>query len=133
VSTDDGDTWERRESPYPGSLFGVTGTGKANEILAFGLRGNMLFSADLGESWRMVPNNAGATLNNGAVTDDGRITLVGNGGTVLMSDNGAESFKEYFRDDRAGVMSVVPVSGANLLIVGEAGVKMTDARGKNLQ
>tara|TARA_R110000824_G_scaffold80513_5_gene202492 strand:+ start:194 stop:1288 length:1095 start_codon:yes stop_codon:yes gene_type:complete len=133
VSVDNGDTWERRESPYQGSLFGVIGTGEVNEILAFGLRGNMLFSTDLGKSWRLVPNSAGATLNDGAVADDGRITLVGNGGTVLMSSNGADSFREYFRDDRDGVMSVIPVSGTNLLIVGEGGVKITDARGKNLQ
>lgn len=133
VSVDNGATWERRESPYPGSLFGVIGTGQVNEILAFGLRGNMLFSTDLGKNWRTVPNSAGATLNDGAVTDDGRITLVGNGGAVLMSSNGADSFREYFRNDRAGIMSVVPVSGTNLLVVGESGVKITDARGKNLQ
>ncbi|WP_292273709.1 YCF48-related protein [Marinobacter sp.] len=133
VSVDDGDTWERRESPYQGSLFGVIGTGQVNEILAFGLRGNMLFSTDLGKSWRMVPNSAGATLNDGVVADDGRITLVGNGGTVLMSGNDADSFREHFRSDRAGIMSVVPVSGTNLLIVGESGVTITDARGKNLQ
>lgn len=133
VSVDGGDTWERRESPYPGSLFGVIGTGQVNEILAFGLRGNMLFSTDLGKSWRTVPNSAGATLNDGVVTDDGRITLVGNGGAVLMSGNGADSFREHFRNDRAGGMSVVPVSGTHILIVGENGAKITDARGKNLQ
>ena len=133
VSVNGGDTWEQRESPYEGSLFGVIGTGQVNEILAFGLRGTMLFSTDLGKSWRMVPNSAGATLNDGAVAEDGRITLVGNGGTVLMSSNGADSFREHFRSGRSGIMSVVPVSGTNLLIVGESGVKVTDARGKNLQ
>ncbi|GGE76199.1 hypothetical protein GCM10011533_30760 [Streptosporangium jomthongense] len=133
VSVDGGDTWERRESPYEGSLFGVIGTGKVNEILAFGLRGNMLFSTDLGNHWRMVPNSAGATLNDGTVADDGRIILVGNGGTVLVSGNGAESFREYFRSDRDGLMSVVPVSGTNLLLVGESGATITDGRGKNLQ
>ncbi|MDN6319104.1 MAG: YCF48-related protein [Marinobacter sp.] len=133
VSVNGGDTWERRESPYPGSLFGVIGTGQVNEILAFGLRGNMLFSTDLGKNWHMVPNSAGATLNGGAVADDGRITLVGNGGTVLMSGNGADSFREHFRSDRAGIMGVVPISGTHLLIVGESGAKITDARGKNLQ
>lgn len=133
VSDDNGDTWTRRESPYPGSLFGVTGTGKVNEILAFGLRGNMLFSPDLGMTWRMVPNSAGATLNSGFVADDGRITLVGNGGVVLMSSDGAESFGDHFRSNREGIMSVVPVSDTHLLIVGEGGVTLTDAHGKNLQ
>lgn len=133
VSVDGGDSWEKRESPYEGSLFGAIGTGQVNEILAFGLRGNMFLSTDLGRSWKIVPNEAGATLNDGAVADDGRITLVGNGGTVLMSTNGGESFRPYSRNDREGVMDVVPVSGTNLLIVGEGGVKHTDARGKNLQ
>ncbi len=133
VSVDGGQTWERRESPYEGSLFGVIGTGQVNEILAFGLRGNMLFSSDLGKSWRVVPSTADATLNDGIVVDDGRIILVGNGGVVLTSGNGAESFREYFRSDREGVMSVVPVSGTGLLIVGEGGATKTDARGKNLQ
>ena len=133
VSVDGGETFQRRESPYEGSLFGVIGTGQVNEILAFGLRGNMLFSTDLGKSWRMIPNSAGATLNNGAVAEDGRITLVGNGGAVLLSTDGAETFRENFRSDRDGVMSVVPISGTDLLLVGEGGVKITDARGKNLQ
>ncbi|MBL3557559.1 photosystem I reaction center subunit IV [Marinobacter sp. JB05H06] len=133
VSVDGGESWEKRESPYEGSLFGAIGTGQVNEVLAFGLRGNMFLSTDLGKSWKVVPNEAGATLNNGAVSDDGRITLVGNGGTVLMSTNGGTSFRPYSRDDREGVMDVVPLSGTNLLIVGEGGVKHTDARGKNLQ
>lgn len=133
VSVDGGESWEKRESPYEGSLFGAIGTGQVNEVLAFGLRGNMFLSTDLGKNWKVVPNEAGATLNDGAVADDGRITLVGNGGTVLMSTNGGESFRPYSRDDREGVMDVVPVSGTNLVIVGEGGVKHTDARGKDLQ
>ena len=133
VSVDGGDSWERRESPYEGSLFGAIGTGNVNEILAFGLRGNIFFSSDLGRSWKVVPSESDATLNDGTVSEDGRITLVGNGGAVLMSTNGGDTFRPYFRDDREGVMDVVPVSGTNLLIVGEGGVKHTDARGKNLQ
>jgi photosystem II stability/assembly factor-like uncharacterized protein len=133
VSVDNGDTWEMRESPYEGSLFGALGTGNMNEILVFGLRGNTFMSTDLGRSWKVVPNEGGATLNNGAVAEDGRITLVGNSGAVLMSTNGGESFRPYFRDDREGVMDVVPLSGTDLLILGEGGVKFTDARGRNPQ
>ena len=132
VSVDGGESWEKRESPYDGSLFGVTGTGRVNEVLAFGLRGNTLLSTDLGRSWTMVPNEGGATLNNAAVAEDGRITLVGNGGAVLMSTNTGESFRPYFRNDREGVMGVVPLPGTNLLLVGEGGVEITDARGRNL-
>ena len=132
VSVDNGDTWERRESPYDGSLFGVMGTGKVNEVLAFGLRGNTMLSTDLGRSWTMVANEGGTTLNNGSVADDGRVTLVGNSGAVLMSSNGGVSFRAHFRNDREGVMGVVPLSGTNLLLVGEGGVMITDSRGRDL-
>jgi len=133
VSEDNGDTWERRESPYEGSLFGALGTGNEDEVLVFGLRGNTLKSTDLGETWEIVPNEGGATLNDGAVGDDGRIILVGNSGAVLSSTDGGETFRPYFRDDREGVMDVVPLSGTELMIIGEGGVNFTDALGKNLQ
>ncbi|WP_250829594.1 WD40/YVTN/BNR-like repeat-containing protein [Marinobacter sediminum] len=132
VSVDGGESWERRESPYPGSLFGVTGTGGVNEILAFGLRGTLMFSTDLGSSWKMVNTGSTATLNDG-VTEDSRIVLVGNGGAVLTSGDSGDTFREYLRNDRQGVMSVVPVSGTNLLLVGEGGAELTAAQGKNLQ
>ncbi len=132
VSVDQGETWERRESPYPGSLFGVVGTGRVNEVLAFGLRGTLMFSSDLGKSWSMVTTVSTATLNDGASQKD-RIILVGNGGAVLTSGNGGDTFREYLRDDRQGVMSVVPVSGTDLLLVGEGGAQKADAKGKNLQ
>lgn len=132
VSVDQGETWERRESPYPGSLFGVVGTGRVNEVLAFGLRGTLMFSSDLGKSWSMVTTGSTATLNDGASQKD-RIILVGNGGAVLTSGNGGDTFREYLRDDRQGVMSIVPVSGTDLLLVGEGGAQKADAKGKNLQ
>lgn len=133
VSEDGGQTWEPRESPYEGSLFGVTGTGRVNEILTFGLRGNMLFSSDLGKSWKVVSSTADATLNDGIVIEDGRIIVVGNGGAILTSGSSSDSFRDYYREDREGVMSIVPVSDTRLLIVGEGGATLTDARGKNLQ
>lgn len=132
VSIDAGETWERRESPYPGSLFGVIGTGRVNEVLAFGLRGTLMYSSDLGKSWSVVNTGSTATLNDGAAEGD-RVILVGNGGAVLTSGNGGDTFREYLRDDRQGVMGVVPVSDTNLLLVGEGGVKHADSQGKNLQ
>lgn len=132
VSVDRGASWERRESPYPGSLFGVTGTGSVNEIMAFGLRGTLLHSTDLGRSWTTINTGSTATLNDG-VAKDSRIILVGNSGAVLTSGNGGDTFREYLRDDRLGLMSVVPISGTDLLLVGEGGVTTADAKGKNLQ
>ncbi|WP_228152483.1 MULTISPECIES: WD40/YVTN/BNR-like repeat-containing protein [Marinobacter] len=132
-SVDGGETWELRDSPYTGSLFGVTGTGQVNEVLAFGLRGNVLRSTDIGRSWVTVANDNGATLNGSAVASDGRISLVGNGGVVLMSTDAGQTFSEHVRSDREGIMDAVPISGNRLLLLGEGGVKLTDARGRNPQ
>ena len=132
VSTDNGDTWEAQESPYTGSLFGVIGTGNVNEILTYGLRGNIFLSTNLGRSWTTLTNEAGATLNGGTVAKDGRIVLVGNGGVVLSSTDGGESFRSYFRSDREGLMTVLPVAENRLLLLGESGVVTADALGKNL-
>ena len=132
VSDDNGDTWEKRESPYSGSLFGVSGTGDDNEMLVFGLRGNTLRSGDLGQSWQTVSSPGNATLNQAAIAKNGRITLVGNGGAVLFSNDGADGFQVHFRNDREGVMAVLPLAEDRLLLFGEGGVKATDARGQNL-
>lgn len=132
VSVDNGESWEKRESPYPGSLFGVMGTGRVNEILAFGLRGTLMFSSDLGKSWSIVNTGSSATLNDGAADGD-RIVLVGNEGTVLTSGNSGDTFRESLLEDREGLMGVVPLADTNLLLVGEHGAKRTDADGKKLQ
>lgn len=132
VSTDNGDTWEAQDSPYTGSLFGVIGTGDVNEILTYGLRGNIFLSTNLGRNWSTITNDAGATLNGGTVAEDGRIVLVGNGGVVLSSTDGGESFRNYFRSDREGLMTVLPIAENRLLLMGESGVVTADALGKNL-
>ncbi len=132
VSTNNGDTWEAQESPYTGSLFGVIGTGDVDEILTYGLRGNIFLSTNLGGSWTTITNEAGATLNGGTVAENGRIVLVGNGGAVLSSTDGGESFRSYFRNDRDGLMTVLPVAENRLLLMGESGAVTADALGKNL-
>jgi len=98
----------------------------------FGLRGNTLISSDLGQSWETVPNAGNSTLNRGAVAEDGRVTLVGNGGAVLYSNDDGRNFQAHFRSDRDGIMAVVPLAESNLLLFGEGGVETTDARGRNL-
>jgi len=81
----------------------------------------------------MVSTGSTATLNDGFAKDN-RVVLVGNEGAVLTSSNGGDTFRAYLRDDRQGIMSVVPMmSGTDLLLVGEGGVYITDSQGKNLQ
>ncbi|MBS3803891.1 MAG: photosystem I reaction center subunit IV [Oleiphilaceae bacterium] len=131
VSDDNGDTWELRESPYPGSLFGVLDTDNPDEMMVFGLRGNLLISSDLGERWQTIASNSTATLNAGAFTDSGGVILVGNGGAVVSRASDKHPFETYFRSDRDGLTSLVLVGPERLLLLGENGVVHTNAAGKN--
>ena len=49
-SSDDGQTWEKLEGPYEGSLFGVISTAQPRTLLAYGLRGNLYRSTDFGST-----------------------------------------------------------------------------------
>lgn len=131
-STDEGESWESVQSPYTGSWFHVIATGNVNEAIAFGLRGNTFRTTDMGRSWTAVSDTSDSTLNNGVVNGDGHITLVGNGGAVLVSTNDGESFRPRFRDDRQGVLDAEPISDTEMLLIGEGGVKRTDLKGRNL-
>lgn len=73
--------------PYKGSLFGIAGSG--SKLLAFGLRGNALFSTDGGASWQAARTGVGSSLLAGTVLPDGIWLLVGQGGQLLRSASGA--------------------------------------------
>ena len=53
-SADWGQTWEKLEGPYEGSLFGVMGTAQPSTLLVYGLRGNLYRSTDFGSNWEQV-------------------------------------------------------------------------------
>src|SRR5512137_2774378 len=63
-SDDGGTTWTAITSPYVGSYFGAVAT-PDGVILAFGMRGNVWRSTDLGATWQKLELNTTASLNGG--------------------------------------------------------------------
>ena len=131
-SNDNGDSWETLDSPYDGSFFGTSGTGNVNEVLVFGLRGNLYRSTNLGANWVRVGEGNEATLIAAQGDDDGIIAVVGNSGIVLVSGNSGESFQAVIRNNRKAVNSVLLLENGNLLLVGEHGVDISGPSGRNL-
>ena len=132
-STDAGETWETVESPYEGSLFGISGTGNVNEVLAFGLRGHLFRSVDMGETWDAVDTGSEVTLTSADTAADGKtVTLVGVSGVVLVSQNGGESFVGVEREDRLALTSVIKLRDQKLLLFGEKGVMIANSKGLDL-
>jgi len=131
-------TWETLASPYEGSLFGVLGTGKSGAVLAFGLRGHIYLSTDSGANWQrvLVQSSAGNPMEYGLAsgirTSDGRIFLVGHGGTLLQSKDQGQSFQIEHRADLLSLSQLALAANGNLVIVGQAGVQVTAADGQAL-
>ncbi|QBF27759.1 hypothetical protein EXN22_19455 [Pseudomonas tructae] len=133
-SSDDGQTWEKLEGPYEGSLFGVTGTAQPRTLLAYGLRGNLYRSSDFGDSWQQIELKAtrGSLefgLASATLLDDGSLVLVGNGGSVLRSSDDGQTFSVYNRADRIALAGVSGRNGEGLILVGQGGVHLASAQG----
>ncbi len=136
-SSDMGETWERVESPYQGSLFGVVGGGEPGVVVAFGLRGHLFRSTDFGDSWDEIRLLDGQDaletgLADGSLLEDGRIVVVGHGGTVLTSRDNGQTFTLFSRPDRRSLSGVVGVDKGNLVLVGQSGVRVVSPEGANL-
>jgi photosystem II stability/assembly factor-like uncharacterized protein len=133
-SADNGQTWAKVEGPYEGSLFGVIGTGQPHTLLAYGLRGNLFRSTDFGDSWQPIELKATrGTLEFGLASatllDDGTVVMVGNGGSVLRSADGGQTFSVYNRADRIALAGVSGLANGGLLLVGQGGVHLATAQG----
>ena len=133
-SADWGLTWEKLEGPYEGSLFGVIGTAQANTLLAYGLRGNLFRSTDFGTTWEPIELQAarGALefgLSGATLLDDGSIVIVGNGGSVIRSNDDGETFSVFNRPDRISVSAVTAAGNGNLILAGQGGVRVTSPTG----
>ena len=136
-SADMGETWERVESPYQGSFFGVVGGGEPGVVVAFGLRGNLFRSTDFGDSWQAIEllddgDAVESGLADGNRLADGRIVVVGHGGTVLSSEDNGKSFTLFSRPDRRSLSGVVSNPDGNLILVGQSGVRIVSPTGANL-
>mgnify|MGYP000002479686 FL=1 len=137
-SADMGETWERVESPYQGSFFGVVGGSEPGVVVAFGLRGHLFRSIDFGDSWEGIElvNGNGNVLESGLADGnllrDGRIVVVGHGGAVLTSDDQGRSFKLFNRPDRRSLSGVPSDSQGNLILVGQGGVRIASPSGADL-
>lgn len=136
-SRDAGLSWEKLESPYHGSLFGVIGTTQPDTLLVFGLRGNLLRSTDFGDTWTNIelPGERGplqSTLAAASRLSDGSLVLVGNAGSVLRSSDDGQSFKVFNRADHIALAGVTGNARGELILVGQGGVRLGSANGAAL-
>ena len=124
-SRDDGQTWERPESPYVGSFFGTVAAADGS-LLVFGLKGNVFRSTDEGANWSTVATGDQRTLLGGMTRPDGTIVLVGSAGAVLISDDNGSSFRVIPTTGNRVYSGVAGTADGRLLLVGFGGLSSID-------
>lgn len=137
-SADWGQTWETIQGPYEGSLFGAVATGEPGGLLVYGLRGHLFRSSDFGDTWEQIeiqtPGNGPLEfgLADGNLLADGRLVVVGHGGTVLSSSDKGVTFSLDNRSDRISLAGVTATDNGNLILVGQGGVHLASPTGADL-
>ncbi len=121
-SDDGGAQWSSIATPYHGSFFGLLPL-SGDQLFVFGLRGHLFRSDDRGEQWRSIPTGTTAMLTSGLVSRDGRCTIAGLSGVVLI-DPGCDgkTLQLIQRPDRSGISALLTSDSDELVLIGEAGI-----------
>ncbi len=121
-STDSGQSWQRLQLPYDGSMFGVIGY-EGRHVLAFGLRGNVFESTDLGDTWKKIDTGVDLSIMGGVGWNNGGAALVGANGLVLTrSAQSAGLLKHTHPDGTILAAALVLGDAGELVVAGETGI-----------
>lgn len=124
-SLDGGQSWERLETPYEGSFFGLTGDDR--DLILVGLRGNAVVSFDQGESWKLVKTEEKTTLSSAQVLGDGRFLVSRYTKTLVVSNPAGTTLTPLRWVAGKAVSSFVLAHDGSLITVGVDGVtRVTD-------
>ena len=121
-SLNSGQSWESLEPFYEGSWFGAVYNAQYDALLQFGLQGNVFRSTDFGTTWDRVPNDSHITLAGGSSSPQGDIVLAGGVGTVLLSNDGGQTFRRTQMEDGLSLSSGISYN-KRLILIGQGGIK----------
>ncbi|ENO85573.1 WD40/YVTN/BNR-like repeat-containing protein [Thauera linaloolentis] len=116
------DRFVQRPTGYHGTLFGIVAGRQA--LIAYGMRGSVYRSADLGMSWERVAIDGHAGVAGGAELEDGRILLANLAGGLLLGDARAERFQAFRAASPMSYSGVAADARGVLSLVGAEGVRM---------
>ncbi|MBL4900673.1 MAG: hypothetical protein JKX76_13770 [Colwellia sp.] len=120
-SNDFGRNWQLFDEIYQGSFFDIIRTLKSN-LLVVGLRGHV-FSSKNGAPWKKRQTNTTALINDIVLTNDDRIFLLANNGTLLESNDDGQSFRLRRQKDGKALIAGVWFNN-QLIVVSDIGVKI---------
>jgi photosystem II stability/assembly factor-like uncharacterized protein len=117
-----GQDWEPFDEIYHGSFFDIAKTKQGN-LLVVGLRGNVFRNIENGTTWQQSLTNTTALVNDIVLSDDERIFLLGNNGTLLESVDDGQTYRLKTQKDGKALIAGVWFNG-QLIAVSDVGVKI---------
>jgi photosystem II stability/assembly factor-like uncharacterized protein len=120
-SDDWGQSWNRLESTYEGSFFGITGSDDGSVVAAFGLRGSLFLSYDNGKRWDRAQHRKKASISAGSFFSDETLYLVCVDGSILQSRDKGKTY-QMLAERFPGSMSVTESNKNQIVITGLRGV-----------
>lgn len=121
-SRDGGDSWEKLESFYDGSLFGIAYLNDTRWI-AYGMRGHVFFSDDNGDSWEQIDVGNELPLYGHAVTGSGsQIVLVGTAGILVSLNDQGELLETGNMGGLGTLTSAVILPSGEIFVAGQRGL-----------
>ncbi len=125
-STDRGDSWQKIESPYDGSFYGILPLGPQT-LLAHGLRGRLYRSTDDGREWKPVASNQLALLATATRLKSGALVIAGQARVGLVSRDDGATFQPWATGLTTALAKLVELPDGTILALGEAGATVLSA------
>lgn|SRR3990167_6734948 len=110
-----------RPTGYDGTLFGSVSNGKV--LIAYGMRGSVYRSVDLGATWQRVDVGTQAGITAGVYLEGGQFVLGSLAGEIALSSNGAKTFDPVNLKKMMPFFGLASMPGNDLMLVGAAGIQ----------
>ena len=128
-SNNSGASWQKLPSPYAGSWFGIDISPHSARLVIFGLRGNIYYSDDEGDSWESSRVASDRSIAGGGFFGENHVMMVGSVGTFLVSEDAGHSFTARALGTRVN-LSAVAFAANHTITVGQGGVRTTPGVGR---
>lgn len=125
-SHDGGASFNVAELDSEATIFDLIATDDGSVIVATGLRGTTFRSRDRGQSWQELSPGVDYSLAGGAMRGD-NLVLAGAGGSIAISDDGGDSFRQHILPTRSSLSQAVVIGDNQFLLVGQGGIHRFDA------
>lgn len=117
--------FEKIETPYKGSFFGMINSIN-NDLILFGLRGNILRLANDNPDWQHSTMPQPVALTAGIKLSGGELILVDETGQVLLSTDNGSNFTLLNVPQFPGLTSVTEASDGTLVMTSVRGTRRLD-------